>query len=376
MTVLEAELPPLTRSHRILCVDDDPPVLRALGRLLRREPYEATLVKSADEALEALERDSYSLIVSDQRMSPMSGTDLLLKVRRHWPGVQRMLLTAYASLADPSDRAYGGVQRLVRKPWNDVELKRSVRELLREQEGLDASARLDALNRPDRDLIELVASVPCKGRTVEQAIETVTPILTSPEAPYSGALIVLGRLRKLNGSVTRLLGELAESAEDAGVRTLLLDPSDLAAPYFHEAPATGTIRAPSLPPGSPDRRRLLLVGASHAVRAPLALLSAAAGMGCDEVGSPPEAADRLGAVLYERILLDLELPDLGSFEIVEWMAHHDIRTPVVLLSATMDLWAGLPPGSVRMETRISKPYGAQTVLDVLQRPPDFSLSAE
>jgi thioredoxin reductase (NADPH) len=92
------------RRATILAVDDEPSVLAAVARDLRRrfgEHYRILRAGSGDEALELLTEmrrrgESLAMIVADQRMPGMEGTDLLVKARQIYPEAKRVLLTAYA----------------------------------------------------------------------------------------------------------------------------------------------------------------------------------------------------------------------------------------------------------------------------------------
>src|SRR6201986_678434 len=88
----------------ILAVDDEPTVLAAVARALRRvfgEHYRILRASSGAEALELLNEmrrrgESLAMVVADQRMPGMEGTELLVKARQIYPEAKRVLLTAYA----------------------------------------------------------------------------------------------------------------------------------------------------------------------------------------------------------------------------------------------------------------------------------------
>jgi thioredoxin reductase (NADPH) len=107
-----AEQQPVEHDHRrrrpaIVVVDDEPAVLAAVARDLRRgfgERYRIVRAGSGDEALGLVRElvgrgDQVALLVADQRMPGMAGTDYLLAARQLVPGAKRVLLTAYADTA-------------------------------------------------------------------------------------------------------------------------------------------------------------------------------------------------------------------------------------------------------------------------------------
>ncbi len=89
MVDLGRELP------RVLLVDDEPLLLRALARMLRNAPLRVVSANTAEEALELLEAMSYAVVVSDLSLPGMDGLELLGLVRERWPAAGRLLLTGH-----------------------------------------------------------------------------------------------------------------------------------------------------------------------------------------------------------------------------------------------------------------------------------------
>lgn len=128
-----------TTRKRILVVDDDMGVLSALRRLFEVLDVDVDTCADPREAIARLEHgEVYDLVISDQRMPQMSGTEMLRKVRSTSPRTPTMLMSAYGG-ADEVDRAYEtcGVFRYLTKPWNSLDLIVSVREALRAAEALE-----------------------------------------------------------------------------------------------------------------------------------------------------------------------------------------------------------------------------------------------
>ena len=116
----------------VLIVDDDPEVLRAVGRDLRREygsRYRVLQAESADTALEALRQlkmreEHLALFLVDQRMPRMTGVEFLEKAMALYPEAKRTLLTAYAdtqAAIDAINRAH--INAYLQKPWDPPEEK-------------------------------------------------------------------------------------------------------------------------------------------------------------------------------------------------------------------------------------------------------------
>src|SRR6478609_8630440 len=118
------------RRPAIVAVDDDPAVLAAVARDLRRgfgDRYRIVRAPSGAEALEALRElvargEQVALLVADQRMPGMSGTDYLVQARKLVPGAKRVLLTAYAD-TEAAIQAINEValDYYLLKPWDPPE---------------------------------------------------------------------------------------------------------------------------------------------------------------------------------------------------------------------------------------------------------------
>ena len=106
----------------VLCVDDEPGILRSLEWLLRKKFAVKTALGSA-AALEALQHDDFDVIISDQRMPGMSGAQFLAEARRISPRSMRLLLTGYSDMQSLLDSVNEGeVWRFIKKPWDSREL--------------------------------------------------------------------------------------------------------------------------------------------------------------------------------------------------------------------------------------------------------------
>jgi two-component system probable response regulator PhcQ len=112
----------------ILFVDDEPSVLLALKRSLRKEPYEILTAGSAAEALEILGRTAVDLIVSDERMPGVTGSELLARVRKEYPSVVRFMLTGDVGLRpDGKEIDVTLSSRMLKKPITPQELGEALR---------------------------------------------------------------------------------------------------------------------------------------------------------------------------------------------------------------------------------------------------------
>jgi len=137
------------QNHTVLFVDDEINILKALQRLLRNEPIDVLTANNPNEAFELIERVGPQVIVTDQRMPDMSGVDFLASVRDRHNDVVRMMLTGYTDMTIAVEAINKGeIYRLITKPWNDEELKATLRQAF---DHYDLKAEIKRLNSVTRE---------------------------------------------------------------------------------------------------------------------------------------------------------------------------------------------------------------------------------
>lgn len=124
---------------RILLVDDEERILRSLGMLLRMQ-YQVFATSDGNEALQILKREKIHVLVSDQRMPIMTGTELLKQAKQISPDTVRILLTGYAD-ADAALESLneGEIFRYINKPWGPKELRDTIAQ------AVEVAVKLDEL---------------------------------------------------------------------------------------------------------------------------------------------------------------------------------------------------------------------------------------
>jgi len=115
---------------RVLFVDDEPQVLRGIRDVVRKEPYDTLLASSAQDALDILSQNQVDVVVSDERMPVMTGSELLERVHRQYPHIVRIMLTGQASLSVSVQAINDGLYRFLSKPIAPDELRRVIHHAL------------------------------------------------------------------------------------------------------------------------------------------------------------------------------------------------------------------------------------------------------
>ena len=126
------------RQSTVLCVDDEPHVLSALKRVLRTYGCRVLQANDGSSALDILEREQVEVVICDEAMPGMCGTEVLRLAKAISPDTARVLLTAHCNdeaVVIPAVNE-AEVFRLLSKPWEDREIRSVVADAL----GLEPAA--------------------------------------------------------------------------------------------------------------------------------------------------------------------------------------------------------------------------------------------
>ncbi|HMC97651.1 MAG TPA: ATP-binding protein [Flavobacteriales bacterium] len=130
------------RKIRVLFVDDEESNLKAFKSSFRRD-MDVLLARSGAEALGILDKEEVHVVVSDQRMPVMTGSEFLSIVRERHPKAMRMLLTGFADLeAVVAAVNKGGIYSYATKPWDENDLKLRIQQAFEIQQLRDEKERL------------------------------------------------------------------------------------------------------------------------------------------------------------------------------------------------------------------------------------------
>jgi DNA-binding NtrC family response regulator len=129
--------------NSVLIVDDEPDVISAIKRSLMEETYNIFSANSGVEGLKILKEHKIKLVISDEKMPGMSGTEFLSAVKNIFPETIRIMLTGHASIQAAMKAVNSGeIYRFFSKPWNDVELKLSIRSAIEKYDLEEENRRL------------------------------------------------------------------------------------------------------------------------------------------------------------------------------------------------------------------------------------------
>jgi len=168
---------------RILIVDDEEHILRALKRTLMDEDYVIDKALDGEEALEMIGKRPYKVVISDERMPGMLGSELLAMISLRRPEVVKIMLTGHASVEAAMNAVnQGEICRFLLKPWDNSELRMAVR----------AGIEKYNLEMQNRQLLALIRTQTLKlraGRQVDDLTAELLNSLAAQSEPGSQPLI-------------------------------------------------------------------------------------------------------------------------------------------------------------------------------------------
>jgi YesN/AraC family two-component response regulator len=178
---------------RILIVDDDESILKALRRLLiltpctigeTSEKLQVDYFTSPLEALEKARNTAYALVLSDYRMPQMNGVQLLRALREIQPDAARLILSGYADLNGLiSAINEAGISRFISKPWNDYELIATLGQVLTLRE-------LTLENQRLADQVRLAAGAISPEEIERKRLEAIEPGITQVTWGPDGSILL------------------------------------------------------------------------------------------------------------------------------------------------------------------------------------------
>lgn len=115
---------------KILVVDDEKDILRALEFILSREGYAVTTATGGEEAVELLKKEEYDLILTDLRMPGMDGMEVLEKALQLRPSTAVIIMTAYATVESAVQAMKMGASDYIVKPFINEDVKLRIKRLL------------------------------------------------------------------------------------------------------------------------------------------------------------------------------------------------------------------------------------------------------
>ena len=119
------------KGMRLLVVEDEPKIARVIAAALKRESHAVDVIHDGEEGFRTANSQPYDLLIIDQMLPGMSGTDIIQSLRRSGNHVPILLVTALGAVEDKTHGLDSGADDYLVKPFAVDELTARVRALLR-----------------------------------------------------------------------------------------------------------------------------------------------------------------------------------------------------------------------------------------------------
>ena len=129
---------------KILLVDDESFVSEVLQEILSRLGHHVETASGGKEGLKILEENDVQMVISDQRMPEMSGTEFLAVLKTKYPDILRIILSGYTCVDSITESInQGHIYKFLLKPWNDQNLKLEIKQAFQQYDLIQANRKLD-----------------------------------------------------------------------------------------------------------------------------------------------------------------------------------------------------------------------------------------
>ncbi|MEM3054514.1 MAG: response regulator [Candidatus Bathyarchaeia archaeon] len=123
----------MDENARILIIDDDENIRKALATILEEEGYIVDTAETAKQAIEKTEKKVYNLALIDIRLPDMEGIELLTKMKDTVPKMRKIIVTGYPTLHNAIEAVNRGADAYILKPFDVEKVLATIKEQLKKQ---------------------------------------------------------------------------------------------------------------------------------------------------------------------------------------------------------------------------------------------------
>lgn len=397
----------MEKTAKILVVDDELRICHNVKKILAKNNFEVTSAQSAQEALDKMAKESYSLVISDMVMPGMNGLELLKLVKNEWPVTKAIMMTAYASTDTAVKAIQLGALDYIPKPFTPEELRNIV------DQALTGKIVETPVSEVEREAINIDIDIPFDSEEVakytgEDYVKTLGPSdmpvvevkpQEKPEYFCEVGDMVCDIFKKLGatckiGVKKNLCPQLAKKgkadAADAGpdVRTLI--GIDMPFNYDEVAAVTGPEYINSLRQDgvcvtyysdlkenvanlmkikeaeqaapragmqeAPFTRNILVIDDEAAVNNNIRKILAKKGYHVDQALTKAEALEKINAGSYKLFLLDLKIPDVKGLELLETIRQRHPEARVIIITGYASIETAVESARMGITDYLNKPF--------------------
>ncbi|MFA5845352.1 MAG: sigma-54 dependent transcriptional regulator [Thermodesulfovibrionales bacterium] len=182
---------------KILIVDDEPDICKALEFLLKREDYAVSAVHSGEDAIKKIKEESFDVVITDLKMGRVDGMTVLEKAKELSPDTAVIIMTAFASIESAVDAMKKGAVDYIVKPFLNEEIRLTIRKILEQKKLLIENI---ALKHQVSQRIEACMDFVANSESMLKITETIEKIV-----PTKSNILILGESGTGKGLIAELI---------------------------------------------------------------------------------------------------------------------------------------------------------------------------
>lgn len=181
---------------KILIVDDEPDICRALEFLLKREGYDCASVNSGEDAIEALKKDRFDIVITDIKMAKVDGMAVLTKAKEISHDTAVIMMTAFASIESAVEAMKRGASDYIVKPFLNEEIKLTIQKVWEQKKIITENIALKQQISQRIACMDFVAN----SQSMINIIETLEKVI-----PTKSNILILGESGTGKGLIAELV---------------------------------------------------------------------------------------------------------------------------------------------------------------------------
>lgn len=373
-------------TKKILVVDDEENVCQSVKKILSRKGYTVENALDVETAVKKMNDSPFDLVITDLMMPKTNGMELLQIVREHYPELEVVMITGYASIETAVKATKMGAYGYIPKPFTPDELTAvTEKALISQMEKLEARAK--QLTKPNNDVTSkenIDIDMPFSEQEVEKATSPeYVEALTHSDMPLAKKVadkaycqtgkrecrkVVLdGRECSNECPIEKKEKARAKQARPSVAGSLELIDADMPFPISEVEKLTGLDYINCL--GSSDMPRVALYGMDatakhnvlviddepivcHSVRRILSRQSCAV----DEVFDVDGAMQKMKLNRYDLVILDLKMPKRSGLEVLDSISKLYPEVPVVMVTGFASIDTAIEATKAGAFNFIPKPF--------------------
>jgi len=118
----------------LLIVDDQTGIRLLLSEVFTKEGFEARLAANGAEAIQSVQEKTPDCVLLDMKMPGIDGVEVLKRIKKDWPTIPVIMMTAYGEIELTEEALENGAERYFTKPFNIFEVRDAVMEIIARRE--------------------------------------------------------------------------------------------------------------------------------------------------------------------------------------------------------------------------------------------------